>query len=53
MFIIEHGPDQEFFNSESEAIDAAFDWSVELNGDTVKVLRLHRGETFPHMEVFA
>ena len=53
MFIIEHGPDQEWFSTEEEAVDAAFDWSVALGGDVVTVSRVHEGRTFPHMEVFA
>jgi len=53
MFIISHGPDQEWFNTEEEAVDAAFDWSVEENGDTILVSRVYQGKTFPHMEVFA
>jgi len=53
MFIVEHGPDQEWFNTEEEAVDAAFDWSVDLGGDTVTISRVHQGQTFPHMEVFA
>jgi hypothetical protein len=53
MFIISHGPDQEWFNTEEEAVDAAFDWSVEENGDTILVSRVFQGKTFPHMEVFA
>lgn len=52
-FIIEHGPDQEWFNTEAEAVDAAFDWSVDLGGETITVSRVHQGRTFPHMEVFA
>ena len=52
-FIISHGPDQEWFNTEEEAVDAAFDWSVEENGDTILVSRVYQGKTFPHMEVFA
>jgi len=31
--------DAEFFNSKDEAIDAAFDWSVELNGDSIQIFR--------------
>ena len=53
MFIISHGPDEEWFTSEEEAVDAAFDWSVETGGDTITVSRVHNGQTFPHMEVFA
>ena len=53
MFIISHGPDQEWFNTEEEAVDAAFDWSVEENGDIILVSRVFQGKTFPHMEVFA
>jgi hypothetical protein len=53
MFVIEHGPDQEWFNTEEAAIDAAFEWSVEENGDTITVSRVLNGKTFPHMEVFA
>ena len=52
-FIISHGPDEEWFTSEEEAVDAAFDWSVETGGDTITVSRVHQGRTFPHMEVFA
>ena len=52
-FIIEHGLDQEWFNTEAEAVDAAFDWSVDLGGETITVSRVHQGRTFPHMEVFA
>jgi hypothetical protein len=53
MFVISHGPDEEWFTSEEEAVDAAFDWSVETGGDTITVSRVHQGRTFPHMEVFA
>ena len=53
MFVISHGPDEEWFTSEEEAVDAAFDWSVDLGGETVTVSRVHQGQTFPHMEVFA
>jgi len=53
MFIIEHGPDQEWFHSEDEAIDAAFDWSVDLGGDAVTISKVHNGQTFPWMEVTA
>lgn len=41
--ILPQGPDfiyeadAEFFTSEEEAYDAAFDWSVELSGRTVNV----------------
>ena len=52
-FIVSHGSDQEWFNTEEEAVDAAFDWSVELGGDTITVSRVHGGKTFPHMEVYA
>ena len=52
-FVISHGPDEEWFTSEAEAVDAAFDWSVETGGDTITVSRVHNGQTFPHMEVFA
>ena len=52
MFIIEHGPDQEWFASEEEAINAALDWSVSLHGDTVTVSHLQNGKISPHMEVF-
>lgn len=52
-FVITHGPDEEWFESEEQAIDAAFEWSVELDGDTVTVSRVHQGKLFPHMEVFA
>jgi len=31
--------DAEFFNSKDEAVDAAFDWSVELNGDSIQIFR--------------
>lgn len=53
MFIISHGPDEEWFNDEMEAVDAAFDWSVETGGDTITVSRSVNGQLFPHMEVFA
>lgn len=53
VFIISHGPDEEWFSNEEEAVDAAFDWSVDLGGDTITVSRVHNGQTFPHMEVFA
>ena len=53
MFVISHGPDEEWFNNEEEALDAAFDWSVETGGDCITVLHVHQGKTFPHMEVFA
>lgn len=53
MFVISHGPDEEWFNSEEEAVEAAFDWSVETGGDTISVSRVHQGRTFPHLEVFA
>jgi hypothetical protein len=53
MFVISHGPDEEWFTSEEEAVDAAFDWSVETGGDTITVSRVHQGHIFPHMEVFA
>lgn len=53
VYIISHGPDQEWFNDEAEAVDAAFDWSVELGGETITVSRVHNGQTFPHLEVFA
>ena len=52
-FIISHGPDQEWFNDEAEAVDAAFNWSVEFGGETITVSRVHQGQTFPHLEVFA
>ena len=52
-FIISHGPDEEWFTSEAEAVDAAFDWSVETGGDTITVSRVHNGQTFPHREGFA
>jgi hypothetical protein len=52
-FIISHGPDEEWFTIEAEAVDAAFDWSVDLGGETITVSRVHQGQTFPHMEVFA
>lgn len=52
-FLIEHGPDQEWFETEEQAIDAAFDWSVDLGGETVTVCRVHQGQVFPHMEIFA
>jgi hypothetical protein len=36
--------DAEFFNTEEEAYDSAFDWSVELNGATVNVCHVsHNG----------
>jgi|PlaIllAssembly_1097288.scaffolds.fasta_scaffold3255846_2 hypothetical protein len=52
-FIVEHGPDQEWFASEDEAFDAAFNWSVECGGDCVLISRIHQGDIFPHAEVFA
>ena len=51
-FVISHGPDEEWFSSEQDAVDAAFDWSVDLGGETITVSRVHQGQTFPHMEVF-
>ena len=53
MFVISHGPDEEWFTEEGEAIDAALDWSVETGGDTITVSRVHQGHIFPHIEVFA
>ena len=53
MFVISHGPDEEWFNDEQEAIDAAFDWSVDTGGETITVSRLHQGRVMPHREVFA
>ena len=52
-FVISHGPDEEWFPSEEEAVDAAFDWSVETGGDIITVSRVHQGQFFPHMEVSA
>lgn len=31
--------DREFFSSEEECVDAAFDWSIELAGDPIIVFR--------------
>ena len=53
MFIVSHGPDEEWFNDEMEAVDAAFDWSVQEGGETITISRVHQGKTFPHMEAFA
>jgi len=53
MFVISHGPDEEWFNDEQEAIDAAYDWSVDTGGECITVSRLHQGRVMPHMEVFA
>ena len=52
-FVVTHGPDEEWFHSEEEAVDAAFDWSIDLGGETVTVSRSVNGKLFPHMEVFA
>ena len=52
-FIVEHGPDQEWVDSEEQAFDIAFDWSVELGGESVTISRVFQGRTFPHAEVFA
>ena len=51
-FIISHGPDEEWFPSEEEAVDAAFNWSVDLGGETITVSRVHHGQLFPYLEVF-
>ena len=53
MFVISHGPDEEWFNTEEEAVDAAFDWSIDEGGATITVSRLVQGRVMPHMEVFA
>ena len=53
MFIVEHDPDQEWVETEDQAYDIAFDWSVDLGGETVTILRVNGGKTFPHAEVFA
>ena len=52
-FVVSHGPDEEWFDSEEKAVDAAFDWSIDLGGDTVTVSRSVNGKLFPHLEVFA
>ena len=52
-FVISHGPDQEWFNDEAEAVDAAFDWSVELGGETTTVSRLHNGQPVPPLAGFS
>lgn len=53
MFVISHGPDEEWFNTEEEAVDAAFNWSIDEGGDTITVSRLMQGRVMPLMEVFA
>lgn len=36
--------DAEFFESEEQAYDAAYDWSADLGGDTINLCRLnHKG----------
>lgn len=45
--------DAEFFNSQDQAFDAAFDWSVELNGTSVKLFRRSFGKWVELTSVFA
>ena len=52
-FIISHGPDQEWFNDEAKQLMLLLTSSVELGGETITVSRVHQGQTFPHLEVFA
>ena len=43
----------EFFTDLTEARDAAFDWSVELQGLSVVIWRLTQGNPIKWMEVVA
>jgi hypothetical protein len=45
--------DAEFFDSEEQAIDSAFDWSVELNGDAVSIFRKVGQKWIAMSKVFA
>jgi hypothetical protein len=45
--------DAEFFTSEEQAIDSAFDWSVELNGDAVSIFRKVGQKWIAMSKVFA
>ena len=45
--------DAEFFNSKTKARDSALDWSVELNGTSVKIFRRSFGKWVKLTSVFA
>ena len=45
--------DAEFFTDLEAAYDAAFEWSVELNGDAVGIFESRGGKYIPVTTVFA
>jgi hypothetical protein len=45
--------DAEFFDSEEQAIDSAFDWSVELDGGAVSIFRKVGQKWIAMSKVFA
>ena len=51
MFVISHGPDEEWFDDEQAAHDAAQDWSAHLGGQSILLSRLTEGRVIPQMEV--
>ena len=53
MFVIENGPEQEWFTDKEEAIENALEWSADLGGETITISRVKGGKTYPLMEVFA
>jgi len=41
--------DTEFFDSEEQAYDAAYDWSVELGGKVINICRINHQGTYDVM----